>query len=89
VVLDAETVPFVDLTAAQMLADLDRDLTRDGVALLLARDIGQVRDILRRVVVGHTAADVLHKVYPSVDAAVATARAEATTAEPQTPAETD
>jgi sulfate permease, SulP family len=67
VVLDAETVPFVDVTAAQMLVELSRDLDKDGVKLLLARDIGQVRDILRRA----GADDTLAQLYPTVDAAVA------------------
>jgi high affinity sulfate transporter 1 len=48
VVLDAETVPFIDVTAAEMLLQLRDDLARDGVQLVLARDIGQVRDVLRR-----------------------------------------
>ena len=48
VVLDAETMPFVDVSAARMLEELAGDLRRDGVALVLARDVGQVRDVLRR-----------------------------------------
>jgi sulfate permease, SulP family len=48
VVLDSETVPFVDVSAARMLEELAEDLQRDGVALVIARDIGQVRDVLRR-----------------------------------------
>ncbi len=48
VVLDAESVPFIDITAATMLADVAGDLERDGVRLALARDIGQVRDLLRK-----------------------------------------
>jgi SulP family sulfate permease len=72
VVLDAETVPFVDITAAQMLGQLSRELDRGGVALLLARDIGQVRDLLR---LSHTDR-VGQPVYPSVDAAVAATRDE-------------
>jgi anti-anti-sigma factor len=70
VVLDAETVPFVDVTAAEMLGELSRDLARDGVTLLLTRDIGQVRDLLRRA----GAEDTLEHVYPTVDAAVAATR---------------
>ena len=49
VILDAEAVPFVDVTAAQMLAELARDLARTGVTFLIARDIGQVRDVLGTV----------------------------------------
>jgi sulfate permease, SulP family len=65
VVLDAETVPYVDLTAAEMLSALHADVEREGAVLALARDIGGVRDVLRR-------ADVsLEHVYPSVAEAVA------------------
>jgi SulP family sulfate permease len=37
-VLDAETIPFVDVTAARMLAALAADLRRRDIELLLARD---------------------------------------------------
>jgi high affinity sulfate transporter 1 len=47
IVLDAETMPYIDMTAANMLAELQRDLERADVTLVLARDIGQVRDVLR------------------------------------------
>jgi SulP family sulfate permease len=47
VVLDAETVPFVDVTAVRMLGELADDLARDGVELAVARGIGQVRDVVR------------------------------------------
>jgi SulP family sulfate permease len=66
IVLDAETVPYVDVTAARMLADLAGDLERRGVVLLLARDVGQVRDVLRR-----SEGEWLREhVYPSVEEAV-------------------
>jgi len=65
VVLDAETIPFVDVTAAEMLRALSEDLERRGVRLLIARDIGQVRDVLG----GET-----QRVYPTVEAAVTQAR---------------
>ena len=48
VVLDAETIPYIDVTAARMLVQLDDELERRGVRLVVARDIGQVRDVLRR-----------------------------------------
>lgn len=66
VVLDAETVPFVDVSAARMLAALAEDLARRNVRLLLARDVGQVRDTLRAV------ADnpAITYFYPTVRAAV-------------------
>jgi sulfate permease, SulP family len=48
VVLDAQTVPFVDITASRMLDELREDLSNRGIDLLLAHDVGQVRDVLRR-----------------------------------------
>ena len=47
VVLDAETVPYVDVTAAEMPVQVRGDLDRKGIRLLVARDIGQVRDVLQ------------------------------------------
>ncbi|MGH2583556.1 MAG: SulP family inorganic anion transporter [Dehalococcoidia bacterium] len=73
VILDAAAVPAVDVTAAKMLAELAADLERDGVTLAIARDIGQVRDVLR----GAGASDALAHVYPSVQAAVEGVRAAA------------
>ena len=46
VVLDAETVPAIDVTALAMLVQLADDLRRDGVELVLARDIGAIRDLV-------------------------------------------
>ena len=46
VVIDAETVPFIDVTAAQVLDQVARELNADGVRLVIARNIGQVRDVL-------------------------------------------
>jgi sulfate permease, SulP family len=65
VVLDAETVLDVDVTAAEMLEQLRGDLDRGGVRLLVARDIGQVRDVLRRA-----GAEDEAVVFPSVEDAV-------------------
>ncbi|MEN0139551.1 MAG: SulP family inorganic anion transporter [Rhodococcus sp. (in: high G+C Gram-positive bacteria)] len=48
VVLDAETSPVVDVSAAQMLAQLRDALKRKGVDFRVARDVGQFRDTLRR-----------------------------------------
>lgn len=64
VVLDAESMPFVDVTAAKMLAELSDDLERRGVSLVMAKNIGQVRDIMR------TAAGDRPALYPDVAAAV-------------------
>jgi SulP family sulfate permease len=66
VVLDAETIAFVDVSAARMLEELAEDLRRDGVALVIARDIGQVRDVMRRA-----GADApLLQVHPTIQDAV-------------------
>lgn len=48
VVLDLQTVPFVDVTAAGMLSQLTSELGERGVRLVFARDVGQVRDMLAR-----------------------------------------
>lgn len=47
VILDAETMPFLDVSGADMLVDLDERLKRRAVTLRIARDTGQVRDVLR------------------------------------------
>lgn len=46
VIIDAETIPFIDVTAVKMLSDLADSLEASGVVLALAHDIGQVRDLL-------------------------------------------
>jgi SulP family sulfate permease len=38
VVLDAETVPYIDVTAAEMLVGLTEELDREGVRLVIAAD---------------------------------------------------
>jgi anti-anti-sigma factor len=65
IVLDAETIAFIDVTAAQVLRELGDDLERIGVRLAIARDIGQVRDVLHGESVDSHAA-----VYPDVQSAV-------------------
>ncbi|WP_155372688.1 SulP family inorganic anion transporter [Catellatospora vulcania] len=64
VVLDGESVPLVDVTAATTLSDLVDDLRGQGVELYVAHDLGQVRDILRRAGV------TLPHVYATIDDAV-------------------
>jgi sulfate permease, SulP family len=66
VVLDAETTPSIDLTGAQMLADLADNLGGRGTRLLMARDVGQVRDVLQQAEVS----EIVVGVHPTVDAAV-------------------
>jgi sulfate permease, SulP family len=46
VIVDAETTPFVDVSAARMLVAVHEELRANGVRLMLARDVGQVRDVL-------------------------------------------
>jgi hypothetical protein len=46
VIIDAETIPFVDITSVRMLDALGGTLASGGVRLALAKDIGQVRDLL-------------------------------------------
>ncbi len=66
VVLDAETISFVDVSAADMLATLHHELSAAGVQLVMAHEIGQVADTLKR-----TAEPEAISVYPTIDAAVA------------------
>jgi high affinity sulfate transporter 1 len=66
VILDAETVPSIDVSAARMLGALAADLRRDGIVLVVARDVGQVRDVLRRTDGGPDAV----RAFPTVQAAV-------------------
>jgi high affinity sulfate transporter 1 len=68
VVLDARTTPFVDSAAAEMLGLLRRELRRAGARLVIAEDVGQVRDLLR-VVAQDEDGPLPH--YDSVDDAVA------------------
>jgi MFS superfamily sulfate permease-like transporter len=68
VVLDAETVPYVDVSAARMLAELADDLERDGVVLAIARDVGQVRDVMERAEPGHRPVRTYRTVREAVDA---------------------
>ena len=72
VVVDAETVPFIDVTAVQILDQLARELQADGIRLVIARNIGQVRDV-----VGAAMGDsILDTAYPTVDEAVTRVLAE-------------
>ena len=66
VVLDLESVPAIDFTATEMLRALDDELTARGVRLAIAREAGQVGDLLRQAGAGH----LVDKVHPSVSSAV-------------------
>jgi sulfate permease, SulP family len=70
VVIDAETAPFIDVASARMLSALAHDLRARHIDLLIARDIGQVRDVLRRVVEDPQ----LTQTYPTIQAAIDAAR---------------
>ncbi|MGV9227011.1 SulP family inorganic anion transporter [Streptomyces albogriseolus] len=70
VVIDAETVPFIDVSAVRMLDQLAGELKARGVRLLPARDVGQVRDVLSTADAG---AELRH-VHPTVREAVEAAR---------------
>ncbi len=47
VILDMETSPMLDVTAAEMLGDLDDALMRKGIVFRLANCTGEVRDLLQ------------------------------------------
>ena len=64
--LDAQTVPSIDVTAVRMLDALADDLGRRGVRFAVARDVGQVRDLL-----SHVSSDSPVRTFPTVRAAVA------------------
>ena len=69
VVIDAETAPFIDITATDMLAQAATELERTHVRLAIAHPIGQIRDVLR------SSADesgTTIGVYPTIDEAVET-----------------
>jgi high affinity sulfate transporter 1 len=78
-VLDAQTVPFIDVTAAEMLLRLREDLAARGIALVMARGVGQVRDVLER---SAGSDELLPGVYPTVSEAVAALQAAAPSSAP-------
>jgi MFS superfamily sulfate permease-like transporter len=47
VVPDAATVPYIDVSAAEMLAQAAEDLSARDVTLIVAGQIGEVRDVIR------------------------------------------
>ncbi|MDA0167394.1 SulP family inorganic anion transporter [Solirubrobacter ginsenosidimutans] len=73
VVLDCETVPAIDVTAVSMLTALADDLHRDKIELAFARDVGDVRELVR---LGESHAPMPR--YPTVKAAVDALRSKAT-----------
>jgi sulfate permease, SulP family len=71
VVLDGETVAFVDVTAAQMLRALRDQLASDGIGLYMAKDIGQVRDVIARADPGDP---LVHALFPTIHQAIEAAK---------------
>ena len=69
VVIDAETMPFIDVTGARYLDQLARELEANGVRVLIARTIGQVRDVIHAA----PGASILDTAYPTVAEAVGAA----------------
>ena len=87
VVLDAQTVPSIDISAVRALDTLADDLERSGVRFAIARDVGQVRDVMAETARPET----VRRLYPTVRAAVAAlgggaADTEATDDPPPSPA---
>ena len=69
VIVDAGTVPFVDVTAAEMIGALASDLRARGVRFMIVGDVARVRDVLRRAG-EETRADELHTDVASAVAAL-------------------
>jgi sulfate permease, SulP family len=72
VVLDAGATPFIDVSAVRMLEELEDELEQAGVRLLVAREVGQVRDVVRRA---HGEQNVHPTVQAAVEAATSAPRA--------------
>ena len=69
VVIDAETIPSIDVTAGHMLIEAGRGLRAQGKRLVLAREIGQVREAIDHT--NPASGAPLLENYPTVRAAVA------------------
>ncbi|HEY9293109.1 MAG TPA: SulP family inorganic anion transporter [Microlunatus sp.] len=52
VIIDGRSTPSIDVTAVQMLVQLRSELKAQGVDLMLAGNVGQVRDVLATAEVG-------------------------------------
>jgi len=66
VILDAETIPFVDVSDARMLVSAHAQLQTRGARLVVARAVGQVRDVIGCI----TDEDDLTSSFPTIAAAV-------------------
>jgi high affinity sulfate transporter 1 len=72
VILDLEAAASVDVSAVRMIAELREDMRVRGSRLVLARNLGQVRDLMRHELGEASVTDV----YPTVAEAVAALGAE-------------
>jgi high affinity sulfate transporter 1 len=68
VVLDAETMPYVDVTAIGMLEQLAEELERRNITFVYARNIGQIRDVLARAPSSGMHIPIYRTVQAAVDA---------------------
>jgi SulP family sulfate permease len=78
-VLDAESMPYIDVTAVHALERMAMGLQSAGIEVFVARDIGSVRDVLREAGAGRA----LTAVYPSVQLAVEAAQRELAAKRPE------
>jgi MFS superfamily sulfate permease-like transporter len=62
VVIDGRTSPAIDVSAVDMLVQLKDELRRKGVDLVLAQEVGQVRDVL-----SHASEHGEPAIFPTVD----------------------
>lgn len=62
VVIDGRTSPAIDVSAVDMLVQLKADLARKNVDLVLAQEVGQVRDVLT-----HASEHGEPAIFPTVD----------------------
>lgn len=69
IILDAQTIPVIDITGATMLTELNQTLRRQGIRFIIAGNIGQVRDILHA-----TGTETSLEIYPDLAAAVTAAQ---------------
>ncbi len=69
VILDASNIAAIDVTAVEMLNELEGTLASRNIQLLIARDIGGVRDVIRRADSDAALQRVFGSVQEAVDAA--------------------
>lgn len=69
VLVDAESMHSLDITAAEMLEDLQNELSEAGVVVLMARVHGRVRDMMVRTGLAESIGP--ERLFPSVRAGVA------------------